>query len=335
MRNPDPKIQHFDLTMLYNDTPIAALLDAPHGKPRLLVVDDQPINIQVMHQIFATDFQVFMATSGAQALAICKDNPPDLVLLDVVMPGMDGFEVCALLKADESTRNIPVIFVTAHNDAAQETHGLAVGAVDFIAKPVNPAVVRARVKTHLTLKFQSDVMRRLVFLDGLTGVFNRRYFDQQLAIEWARSARNASPLSVILLDVDFFKRYNDHYGHQAGDDCLKQIATTLKTALKRPADLVARYGGEEFVCILPDTSFDEAMAMAHRLEQQVRAKQIAHENSDVGPFVTISLGVAARSEQDTGTKPVEPANDSNALVALADARLYLAKSSGRGQACGG
>ncbi len=180
--------------MFYNKTPVAELLDVPQGKPRLLMVDDQPISNQVMRQIFAADFQVFMATGGAQALAICKDNPPDLVLLDVGMPGMDGFEVCRQLKADDSTRNIPVIFVTAYNDAAQETHGLDVGAVDFIAKPVNPAVVRARVKTHLTLKFQSDMMSKLVFLDGLTGVSNRRYFDRQIVVEWARSTRNASGL---------------------------------------------------------------------------------------------------------------------------------------------
>lgn len=335
MQGSASEIQPFDLTMFNDDTPIAKLLDATQGKPRLLVVDDQPINIQVMYQIFAADYQVFMATSGAQALAICKDKPPDLVLLDVVMPGMDGFEVCTQLKADEATRNIPVIFVTAHDDAAQETRGLEVGAVDFIAKPVNPAVVRARVKTHLLLKQQSDLLRKLVFLDGLTGVFNRRYFDQQLAIEWARAARNDSPLSVILLDVDFFKRYNDHYGHQAGDDCLQQIAMTLKDALKRPADVVARYGGEEFVCILPDIRFDDAMLMARQLEQQVRAKEIPHEKSDISPFVTISLGVATRSKQETNTIAGKTASDSAALVALADARLYFAKNNGRGQAYGG
>ena len=321
--------------MIYDDTPIAKLLDAPPGKPKLLLVDDHPINIQVMHQIFAADFQVFMATSGAQALAICRDNPPDLVLLDVVMPGMDGFAVCSQLKADAATRNIPVIFVTAHNDAAQETHGLEVGAVDFISKPVNPAVVRARVKTHLMLKLQSDVMRKLVFLDGLTGVFNRRYFDQQLVIEWARSARNDSPLSVILIDVDFFKLFNDHYGHQAGDDCLQQIAMTLKTALKRPADLVARYGGEEFVCILPDTRFDDALLLARLLEQQVRALQIPHEKSSISAVITLSLGVAARSQQAADPISGKTAGDSAALVALADTRLYLAKSNGRGQVCGG
>ena len=244
--------------MQSDEATIAKLLEVPAGRPRLLVVDDQPINIQVMHQIFASKYQVFMATSGQQALDFCHKTPPDLVLLDVVMPGMDGFEVCQALKGEPSTRDIPVIFVTAHTDAAQETRGLDVGAVDFISKPVNPAVVRARVKTQLTLKFQSDLMRKLVFLDGLTGVFNRRYFDQQLAVEVARSSRAKSPLALIMLDVDFFKRFNDHYGHQAGDDCLREIAATLKESLRRPADLVARYGGEEFVCILPDTVFADA-----------------------------------------------------------------------------
>lgn len=314
--------------MISPDSTAAAMLDSTHGKPKLLVVDDQPINIQVMYQAFAGDYQVFMATSGEQALAICRDNPPDLVLLDVVMPGIDGFEVCRQLKAHESTRHIPIIFVTAHTDAAQETHGLSLGAVDFIAKPINPAVVRARVNTQLTLKFQSDLLRKLVFLDGLTGVFNRRYFDQQLSTEWARSARSGSPLSIMLLDVDFFKNFNDRYGHQAGDDCLRMIAATLKSALKRPADLVARYGGEEFACILPDTSFDDAMVLAAELEGQVRKLGIAHESSDVAKIVTISIGVTSNG----GTAPHQ--DGGLQLLKLADEQLYQAKHTGRGRICG-
>nr|WP_295770937.1 diguanylate cyclase [Rhodoferax sp.] len=312
--------------MIALDTPMDALLDSSHGKPKLLVVDDQPINIQVMHQVFGADYQVFMATNGSQALAICQANPPDLVLLDVVMPGMDGFEVCIQLKAHDATRNIPVIFVTAHSDAAQETHGLSVGAVDFISKPVNPAVVRARVKTHLTLKFQSDLLRNLVFLDGLSGVYNRRYFDQQLGVEWARAARNSTPLSVIMVDVDHFKLFNDRYGHQAGDDCLRQIALTLKSGLRRPADLVARYGGEEFACILPDTGFDDALAMAQEMERMVRAQKIPHEFSQFDGVVTASLGLSTRTAKAGG--------DAVALVGLADAQLYQAKQTGRGHVCG-
>ncbi len=301
---------------------LTTLLDPATSKARLLVVDDQPTNIQVMYQIFAGEYQVFMATGGQQALDFCHRTPPDLVLLDIVMPGMDGYEVCAALKAAPDTRDIPVIFVTAHTDAAQETRGLEAGAVDFISKPVNPAVVRARVRTQLTLKRQSDLMRRLVFLDGLTGVFNRRYFDQQLATEMARAMRAQKPLALIMLDVDFFKRFNDRYGHQAGDDCLRQVAQTLKESLRRPADLVARYGGEEFVCVLPETDFDDAMSLARELEAHVRQKGIRHEYSDVAAVVTVSLGVAGLAASASG--------DAAALLALADAQLYLAKNSGRG-----
>jgi len=313
--------------MQSDEATLATLLDAPTSRPRLLVVDDQPINIQVMHQIFASQYQVFMATNGHQALVFCRKTPPDLILLDVVMPGMDGFEVCQALKADPATQDIPVIFITGHTDAPHETRGLEVGAVDFISKPVNPAVVRARVKTHLTLKFQSDLMRKLVFLDGLTGVFNRRYFDQQLAVEVARSNRTGTPLALIMVDVDFFKRYNDRYGHQAGDDCLRLVAATLKDNLRRPADLVARYGGEEFVCILPGTAFEHALDLARELEKKVRKKCIVHADSQAAAVVTISLGVAGRAG--------DIATDVPSMLALADAQLYRAKNSGRARACGG
>lgn len=309
-------------------TPVTDLLDSTHGKPKLLVVDDQSINIQVMYRCFAGDYQVFMATNGEQALAIARNNPPDLILLDVVMPGLDGFEVCKQLKADASTSHIPVIFVTAHTDPAQETHGLNLGAVDFIAKPVNPDVVRARVKTHLTLKFQSDLLRKLVFLDGLTGVFNRRYFDQQITTEWGRSSRNNAPLALILLDVDFFKLFNDRYGHQAGDDALRMVAQAIKACLRRPADLVARYGGEEFACVLPETSHEDALLIAHELESKVRELALPHNTSSVDGVLTISIGLATRSGNGDGEADV------NALIGLADNMLYEAKRNGRGCVCG-
>ena len=298
----------------------------PPLRPKLLVVDDQPVNIQVLYQAFAADHQVFMATGGEQALAMCASKQPDLVLLDVVMPGMDGHEVCRRLKADPATRDLPVIFVTAQTDEAAETLGLELGAVDFISKPINPKIVRARVRTHLTLKAQSDLLRQWVYIDGLTGVCNRRHFDERLASEWGRAARNHAPLSVVLLDVDFFKRYNDHCGHQAGDDCLRRIARALHEGLRRPADLLARYGGEEFVCILPDTGLDGAMTVARDLEQRVRQQAIPHARSEVSPVVTVSLGVASQIA-DARSGP-------DALLAVADAQLYKAKRSGRGRACG-
>lgn len=311
------------ISVMNNDGALIRHYAAPEAKPKLLVVDDKPINIQVIYQIFGSDYQVFMATSGEQALAICQKNLPDLILLDVVMPEMDGFEVCTQLKTNEETREIPIIFLTALNDSEQETRGLELGAVDFITKPVNPAVVRARVKTHLMLKQQTDIMRQLAFLDGLTGVYNRRYFDQQLGLEMARARRSGTPFSLIMLDIDHFKRFNDQYGHQAGDESLRKVATTLKNCLRRPADLLARYGGEEFVCILPDTDYESAIDLANVMEQRVRALQIEHVASDTAEFVTISLGVAGLGS-DTAASTHE-------FLKQADQQLYKAKNAGRGQ----
>jgi diguanylate cyclase (GGDEF)-like protein len=302
-------------------------IDLAEGRrPKLLVVDDQPVNIQVLYQAFSKDHQLFMATSGEQALALCASQQPDLVLLDVMMPVMDGYEVCARLKANPLTRDIPVIFVTAHDDEAAEARGLDAGAVDFIAKPINPKIVRARAKTHITLKLQSDLLRSWAYIDGLTGVHNRRYFDEQLTAEWGRAMRNKTALSVVMLDVDFFKRYNDRYGHQAGDDCLRRVASSIKQGLKRPADQVARYGGEEFVCLLPDTDLAGALQVAQFVGQQVMEQQIEHADSSAAAVVTVSLGVCSKPAQANGS--------ALALLGQADAQLYAAKSGGRNRTCG-
>ena len=291
------------------------------AKPRILVVDDQATNIQVLYQILAGDYQVLMATSGAQALNLCLSKKPDLVLLDLIMPEMDGYQICQHLKADVSTRDIPIIFITAQNDESAEERGFDLGAVYFISKPVNPRIVRARVKTHLMLKAQSDLLRSWAYLDGLTGVHNRRFFDERIIAEMGRASRNQAALSVVMIDVDFFKRYNDHYGHQAGDDCLRRVATTLKTHLLRSGDHVARYGGEEFVCLLPDTGFAGAMQLATSIRKKIMALQIAHAESSVAPYVTVSLGV--------GSKPENVQADARALISLADMQLYKAKETGR------
>lgn len=292
------------------------------ARPRLLVVDDQPINIQTLYQIFHADHEVFVATSGEQALAFCRGNPlPDLILLDVVMPGLDGLAVCQQLKADPVLANIPVIFVTACMDPADETRALEAGGVDFITKPVNPMVVRARVKTHLTLKAQEDFLRSLVFVDGLTGVANRRRFDEALLSEWRQCRRAGTPLALLMIDIDHFKRYNDHYGHPTGDACLQQVAAVLKAAMQRACDLVARYGGEEFVCLLPGCDQAPALAKAQALQAALAARGIAHEASPTAAWVTLSIGVAVAQPQAGGS----PA----ALVAAADAALYSAKHRGR------
>lgn len=291
------------------------------SRPRLLVVDDQATNIQVLYQILSNDYQVLMATNGAQALALCAAKQPDMVLLDLVMPDMDGYQVCQRLKADAITRDIPVIFITAQTDESAEEKGFDLGAVDFISKPINPRIVRARVKTHLTLKAQSDLLRSWAYLDGLTGVHNRRFFDERVNAEMGRAIRNQTALSIVMLDVDFFKRFNDHYGHQAGDDCLRKVAKTLKASLMRAGDHIARYGGEEFVCLLPDTGFAGAMQLAETIRKDIANLQIEHSQSSVAPFVTVSLGV--------GCKPEKVHGNANKLINLADTQLYKAKEHGR------
>ena len=305
--------------------PDPAILAHLSARPRLLLVDDHPINIQVLNQIFHEDHEVFVATSGEQALDFCRETPPDLILLDVVMPGMDGLEVCRRLKADPSTADIPVIFVTAHSGPEEETRALAVGGVDFITKPVTPAVVRARVRTHLLLKAHGDLLRALVFVDGLTGVANRRRFDEALQAEWRRNRRSQRPLCLLMLDIDHFKNYNDAFGHQQGDVCLQMVARALSARLGRAADLVARYGGEEFACLLPDCEPAAALGRAQDLRAAVEALALPHPGSSAGPVVTISVGVACmQAGADT-----DPAG----LVAAADAALYAAKRAGRNQVC--
>jgi len=313
------------------DSSLVADLSAP-SRPRILVVDDQPINIQVLHQIFSADHDVFMATSGEQALVVCRNQQPDIILLDIEMPGMDGYQVCEAFKADSATQDIPVIFITAHIDAVAEEHGLDVGAVDFISKPLNPKIVRARVKTHLTLKMQSDILRSWAYLDSLTTLHNRRYFDERLGEEWARAMRYGTELSLVMIDVDFFKRYNDHYGHMAGDSCLHQVGAVIKTSMKRPGDLAARYGGEEFVCLLPNTGAQGAVQFAEFLRQQIFALQIEHANSAISPFVTASLWVCTKSTGVSGASGAQ--GSAEELLRQADGQLYEAKNAGRNQVCG-
>ncbi len=311
--------------MLPVDATLADLLKEPERKPRLLVVDDQPTNIQVLYRVFADDCQVFMATSGEQALHTAREEAPDVILLDVMMPDMDGYEVCRQLKQDSATRDIPILFVTAHHEAQEEARGLACGAVDFITKPIHPAVVRARVHTHLTLQRQTEVLKRLVFIDALTHAFNRRYFDERLAEEWGRAQRTGRPLGLILIDVDYFKQFNDVNGHQRGDDALRQVAQALKGTILRPSDVVCRYGGEEFACLLPDTDLDGALQVAQRMKLAVRDLAIGHPASAVAEVLTISAGVAVRTPTSRG--------DAAALLALADAQLYRAKAEGRARVC--
>ena len=293
------------------------------ARPKILVVDDQPINIHMINEIFKQDLEVLMATTGRAGIDLCKSQAPDLVILDVMMPDMTGYDVCQALKADPATRDIPVIFLTSLSEERDEIYGFELGAVDFINKPISPIVVKSRVATHLRLKLQTDLLRSIGLTDGMTGIANRRRFDDTLDQQWRTCERDQKPLSLIILDVDFFKPYNDHYGHLMGDQCLKTIARTLEKNIRRPTDLVARYGGEEFACILPTTDSVGALNRALELLKAVRDLKIEHASSDVAPEITISAGVA--------TLIPDRSNSLVDLLGLADKALYLAKEGGRNQ----
>ncbi|MGR3971342.1 diguanylate cyclase [Shewanella sp. 1180_01] len=294
-------------------------------KGKILIVDDQPLNIKILHQLFNEEYELFMATNGEQAIAICQKVQPDLVLLDIEMPGMSGFDVCQHIKADPETATIGVIFVTAHFDEVQEVKGFQLGAVDFIHKPINPIITTARVKNQFTLKRQSDLLHSIALLDSLTGVANRRQFEQRLPEIWKHCCRNELALSVVMLDVDFFKRFNDRYGHQEGDQCLRQVAKAISDSLQRATDFVARYGGEEFICILPETKLVGAIHTAQNIVNAVQALHLEHLESSFQE-VTISAGVAS----------VLPKSDLTwqTLIETADQQLYLAKENGRNQVVG-
>lgn len=291
----------------------------------VLIVDDQPANIHALGKLIKDDYQVLAATSGAKALEIANSQEqPDLILLDIMMPEMDGYEVCRRLKASEHTHSIPVIFVTARDTTEDEEKGFSLGAVDYISKPFRPTIARARIKNHMNLKIKTDMLEKLSMLDGLTDIPNRRFFEESLAREWARAERNGLPLSLVMLDIDNFKLYNDNYGHGAGDECLQRVARILKTSLVRPMDLLARYGGEEFVALLPETDAPGAMHVARELNSAVQKSGIRHEHSRVSAVVTVSVGVATHSESAPQKSPEQ-------LQKTADQALYRAKDMGRNQ----
>jgi diguanylate cyclase (GGDEF)-like protein len=290
-------------------------------KGKLLIVDDQPANIRVMAEALRDEYELFFATSGERALEIVSGGAVELVLLDVVMPGFDGFEICRRMKADEATSRIPVIFVTAREEVGDEARGFDVGAVDYITKPIQPPIVRARVRTHIELKRARDLLESLASIDAVTTIANRRRFDASIDTEWKRCARSHSPLTVAIADVDHFKSFNDTYGHTRGDECLRSVALAIRSIARRPGDLAARYGGEEFALVLPETDAVAARAIMQSMLDAVRALNIAHSGSSCAGHVTISAGAATMVPLIDGHHSV--------IVEAADAALYQAKQSGR------
>lgn len=300
-------------------------LDAPLI---LIAEDDKFTRLQIRRSMQREGYRVAELTNGEQCLAAYTRLQPDLILLDAMMPVMDGFTCCARLQALPGGERTPVLMITGLEDQASVDWAFEAGATDYITKPINWALLRQRVhrmlqesKVSQELKQANQELQQLVFLDSLTQLANRRRFDAYLSQEWKRTARDRAPLSLILCDIDFFKPYNDTYGHQVGDLCLQQVAKTITLAAKRPADLVARYGGEEFGVVLPNTENEGALRIAEEIRSHISALQIVHASSQVSRYVTLSFGVA--STIPSSKSPLEK------LIAAADAALYQAKTEGR------
>jgi len=296
----------------------------PHvqSNQTIMIVDDEPINIKALEYVLGEEHNLVYATSGEMALEMAQSDPqPDLILMDIVMPGLDGFEVCDLLKKNEKTRNIPVVFLTAKWETSEEAKGLELGAVDYIRKPFSPPIIRARIRNHLELKKNRDLLENLSTLDGLTNIPNRRRFDEIFVHEWSRAVRKNSPLSLLFIDIDHFKNYNDFYGHLAGDDCLKAVARILQSSLGRPADFLARFGGEEFIILLPDTNESGCRHLAENIRLAVEMLHLEHKDSPVADHITVSIGAVTC---------IDVAQcDRSTLLEHADRLLYMAKHEGR------
>jgi diguanylate cyclase (GGDEF)-like protein len=288
---------------------------------KVLVADDDAVNRDVLGELLKPEYTVLLAKNGVQALERAARHLPDLILLDVMMPDMDGYEVLRRLRAEPLTEHIAVIFISGLDRPEDEAIGLKMGASDYITKPFNQTVAMARVALHLQVVRQRRMLERLANVDGLTELANRRRFDEVYALEWQRARRSDRPLSLALLDIDAFKQYNDRYGHPAGDRALRAVARLAAGAMRRPADLAARYGGEELVLLLPETGAAEARQVVANLGECIAGMQILHEASGVAGVLTASVG-GATLEPGSGESASE-------LFEAADAELYRAKQAGR------
>ena len=291
-------------------------------KPTILVVDDMTTTLLLLHDLLKDTYEVKIAKSGTKALEILESpNDIDLILLDIEMPDINGYDVCKRIKNNETIKNIPIIFITGRTSQEDEEYGLNLGAIDYITKPFNKAIVKLRIKNYLDLKIKNDMLEKLSMYDGLTNIRNRRFFDETFEKTFSEIKRDKKSLAVLMIDIDFFKPYNDNYGHGQGDETLRKVAKALEKTIKRASDFVARYGGEEFVILLKDINKDGVEAVANNLLNAIRELKITHEFSKIENYVTVSIGVSYYNSSSDITK-LE-------LLLKADETLYNVKNSGR------
>lgn len=316
----------------------------------VLVVDDNPSNCRLLtNYLSSTNYKVVSATGGYEALEIVDSNPPDIILLDIMMPEMNGFEVCAKIKENESTKDIPIIFFSAQAETDDKLRGFSLGAVDYVTKPIKKSEIIARIRTHLTIRFQqlelqqmneelreitealqkreaqleeaNALLERMARYDVLTGLSNRRNFFERASTHWETSIETQNPINILMIDIDFFKQYNDSYGHLAGDACLSKVAKCIQDHFDGQGQLAARYGGEEFIVLLTDISNEEALQKGEDICRIVYEQNIPNAANFTTHCITISVGVA--SGVATEDSIIED------LIAHADIALYQAKQNGR------
>jgi len=291
----------------------------------VLIIDDDSSVVMALNKALNKIGRIRFASDAKQAFLMIEEKHPDLILLDVELPDIGGLEVSSILKSTPETESIPILFITSHTELGFEEKVFDVGAADYIMKPLNPRVVAARVQTHLDYGLAIRLLEKLAHTDSMTGLANRRTFDERLIVELKRARREKEPLTVAIIDIDEFKKYNDHFGHIEGDDCIKNIALVLASSLKRSTDLAARYGGEEFTFILPNTSTEGANILLSGLLQTIEQLNLTHAPKAKYDVVTVSIGYSTVMPEQ------KYADDSGdwAVVKAADDALYESKQKGR------
>lgn len=299
----------------------------------ILLVDDDLTVVRILHRILSGFTPIRFATSGRVALKLARESVPDLVLLDVDMPDVSGFEVCTVFKSEPALAQVPIIFITSHESPQLEAKGIELGAADFINKPPHAPLVLARVRTYQRLKMLSDTVRSAVKMDFLTGAVSRRELEKVLALECLRARRSAAPLALLVADIDDFTAYNGEFGEEKGDTCLKLVADALRSAARRPADVLGRYAGGKFALLLPESDVQAASIIARRAIDAVDALQILHATSAIrGRRVSLSVGGGYRNSSRTAPRAIAANVVPNDLMAAAERAVAIAKSSGGHQA---
>jgi len=293
---------------------------------KICLVDDNMTSLTIARDMLKSSYKVYPSPSAAKFFELIESVTPDLILMDVDMPQMNGYEAVKILKEDERFKDIPVIFLTAKDDEESELKGFELGAVDYITKPFHPAIIKARITTHLTIVEQRRIIEKISLTDTLTKIPNRRNFDKHMESEWKRAVRENLSIGMIMIDADHFKNFNDNYGHQQGDVALQTLAHVISTSIRRGSDFAARWGGEEFTVLLPNTEADGVIIVAENIRKNVEKVIIPRvDDASLGLNITISVGGVA--EVPTAMSSMED------FIKKSDEALYKAKESGRNRVC--